>query len=109
MRNEYQAIGRLIMNLRNGRFLEDEEAMIEEIAEEFNDITLQLGYYWVERLEGWEYNLDFHRAEAERLREFVAFEADKPSVKGRLFMYEQLTEQMRRLDVLIDGVEVGDE
>ena len=25
MRNQYQAIGRLIMNLRNGRFLEDEK------------------------------------------------------------------------------------
>jgi hypothetical protein len=54
MRNQYQAIGRLIMNLRNGRFLEDEDGIIQEAAEEFNDITLQLGYYWVEKLEGWD-------------------------------------------------------
>jgi|GEM_PF-758246 len=106
MRNQYQAIGRLIMNFRNGRFLEDEDEIIQEAAEEFNDITLQLGYYWVEKLEGWEYNMDFHRAEAERLRFFVSFEADKPGVKARLFLYEELTEQMRRLGILIDGLDV---
>jgi len=106
MRNQYQAIARLIMNLRNGRFMEDEDGMMQEIRREFNDITLQLGYYWLEKMEGWEYDMDFHRAEAERLRGFVAFGADKPSVAGRLFLYEELTEQMRRLDILIGAVDV---
>jgi hypothetical protein len=103
MRNEYQAVGRLIMNLRNGRFIEEGEEFMLELQEEFNDITLQLGHYWMEHLDGWEYNLDFHRAEAERLRDFVDFEAGKASAMTRLFMYEQLTEQMRRLDLLING------
>jgi len=103
MHNQYQAIGRLIMNLRNGRFLEEEHEFITEIQDEFNVATLQWGYYWMEHLEGWEYNLDFHRAEAERLSHFVDFEAGKPSAMTRLFIYEQLTEQMRRLDLLING------
>lgn len=107
MNNQYQAIGRLIMNLRNGRFLEDEQEIIQEIRSEFNHITLRLGYYWLEKLDGWEYNMDFHRAEAERLRGFVDFEADKPSVNGRLFLYEELTEQMRRLDILTGGADVS--
>ena len=77
MRNQYQAIGRLIMNLRNGRFLEDEDEIILEASEEFNDITLQLGYYWVEKLEGWEYNMDFHRAEE-------AIEAGRLSVEKKM-------------------------
>lgn len=107
MMNQYQAIGRLIMNLRNGRFLEDEEMMMQEIRQEFNEVTLQLGYYWMEKMDGWEYNMDFHRSEAERLRSFVDFEANMPSVKSRLFLYEELTEQMRRLDMMIDGADIN--
>jgi len=52
MHNQYQAIGRLIMNMRNGRFLEEEHEFITEIQDEFNVATLQLGYYWLEHLEG---------------------------------------------------------
>ncbi|MBE9599510.1 hypothetical protein [Pedobacter sp. MC2016-24] len=100
MYNQYQAIGRLIINLRNGRFLENEDAFIAELEEEFKGITLQLGYYWLEKLDGWEYNINFHRAEAERLRDLVPYEGGPSTAQARVFIHEQLTEQMRRLDIL---------
>lgn len=105
MINRYQAIGRLIMNLRNGRFLEDEAEFEAELKAEFNEVTLQLGAMWLEKEEGIDYCLDFHRAEAARLRAFVGFEEGKPNVTLRMLMYEELTEQMRRLDIMIDGVD----
>jgi hypothetical protein len=101
MHNRYHAIGRLILNLINGRFLEEEEAIIFEMDHEFNDISIQLGYYWLEKMEGWEYNINFHRAEAERLRDLVPCEGDQSSSQARLFIHEQMTEQIRRLDILL--------
>lgn len=104
MLNRYHAIGRLIMNLRNGRFL-IEEGFEAELMDEFRQVTLWLASDWLRKTDGWEYCLDFHYAEADRLRGFVDFNAHKPNVTLRMLMHEQLTEQMRRLDMMINGTE----
>ncbi|MES2458061.1 MAG: hypothetical protein V4594_21060 [Bacteroidota bacterium] len=105
MRNEFQAVGMLINDLRKERTLVT-DGIIDMMRHNFNEITLQLGYAWYQKVEWLDYLLDFHLNEAERLQAFVVpvDGAAYPAIRAVLF--EELGALAGRLDMLING---GDE
>jgi hypothetical protein len=102
MKNQFQAIGMLIGDLRNGRSLLT-EGIVEDMQDNFREILMQLGYAWYQKLEGLDYLLDFHIAEAARLREFVGHEEGRDYPTLRIFLYDELTLLIIRLNMLVNG------
>ncbi|HMI03113.1 MAG TPA: hypothetical protein VK541_11560 [Pedobacter sp.] len=104
MENQFQAIGMLIGDLRKGRNLLT-EGIVEELRDNFREILMQLGYAWYQKVEWLDYLLDFHIAEAERLRTFVVHEEGRDYPSLRAVLYEELTLLITRLNMLVNGEE----
>ncbi len=104
MENQFQAIGMLINDLRKGRNLLTED-LIEDLRENFKEILLQLGYAWYRKVEWLDYLLDFHMAEAERLRTFVVHEEGREYPSIRAVLYEEFSKLIARIDHMINGYE----
>jgi hypothetical protein len=104
MENQFQAIGMLIGDLRHGRDLLT-EGIVEDMRVNFREILMQLGYAWYQKVEWLDYLLDFHIAEAERLRGFVVFEEGRDYPSIRAVLYEELTLLITRLNMLVNGEE----
>jgi hypothetical protein len=69
MQNELCRIGAIIYDLkRNLKFLPSAENQ-GFLDNEFRRIALSLGVQWNDKAMGWEYLLEFHREEADRLSE----------------------------------------
>ena len=104
MDNQFGAIGMMINDLRKGRNLLT-EGIIEELRKNFKEILMQLGYAWYGKVEWLDYLLDFHMAEAERLRGFVVHEEGKDYPSIRAVLYDEFTALIERIDHMINGHE----
>lgn len=108
MNNQLQAIGMLINDLRNDRNLLT-DGIVEDLSNNFREILMQLGYAWYQNVEGFDYLLDFHIAEAARLRGFVEHEEARDYPALRIFLYDELTVLIIKLNTLVndeEGVEL---
>jgi len=102
LENQFRAIGMLIGDLRKGRNLLT-EGIIEDLKENFREIILQLGYAWYQKVAWLDYLLEFHMAEAERLRGFVVPEEGRDYPSIRAVLYEEFTALIARIDLMING------
>ncbi|RYE54804.1 MAG: hypothetical protein EOP48_11515 [Sphingobacteriales bacterium] len=100
---EYQlyVIGMLINDLRKGRAIET-DGIEEDIREVFIEMLKPLAYAWLQKVEWMDYLLDFHSAEAIRLKKYV-----KPKAKDyqslRVCIHQELTLLIERLDMMINA------
>lgn len=102
LENHYYAIGMLINDLRKGREIQT-EGIEEEIKDTFIDILKRLAYAWFQKVEWIDYMLDFHRAEAERLKIYVSPEAGRDYPAIRACLHKELTLLLKRLDMMINA------
>ena len=107
MQNELCRIGAIIYDLKcNSMFLRSEENTLF-LENEFKRISLSLGVQWHEKAMGWEYLLEFHMQEADRLSESLddlyvenLLQGRKSDYMDRIYheIQSHLTELMTRID-----------
>lgn len=102
LENHCYAIGMLINDLRKGREIQT-EGIEEEIKDTFVDILKRLAYAWFQKVEWIDYMLDFHHAEAERLKVYVAPESGRDYSAIRACLHIELTLLLKRLDMMINA------
>lgn len=69
--NELFRIGALVYDLNLRIEIGPEASGFEFLHQEFRRITLSLGYQWYEKMPGFGYLIEFHKAEVLRLMEIV--------------------------------------
>lgn len=102
MNNQYKAIGMLINDLRKERYLLT-DGIVEELREHFSEILMQLAAAWYKEVPLLDYLLDFHLAEAERLRRFVVYEEGRDYPVIRAVLHEEFSLLIGRIGRMIEG------
>jgi hypothetical protein len=116
MINEFTRLGQLIFDLNSGKVFDlSDEDNFTFLDEEYRRILLAMGAAWDRKEMGWNYYLEFHMAEGERLLQKLRVTKDNHDlltadqfeqervIRAYKMLFHLFTELIKRIDMLLYG------